>query len=814
MSEKVKGLQVEQLYQACDPEEFDFETTRDVESLTEVIGQERAVEAMRFGLGIAQEGYNIFALGPSGMGKQSIIHRFFKSQAVEEPVPSDWCYVNNFEDSQKPNAIELPAGKGKEFREDMESLTKQFSTALSAAFESEEYQSRRQAITESTQEKQEEAFRKLQEKASEKGVKLVRTPAGLVVAPVHDGEALSPEELEDLPEEERQELKGKAEEIKSELQDILQQVPGWNSDLQEELEELNQEMAEIAVGGLIDKLRDKYADFPEVVEFLDAVQEDVVENAEDFLPSQNGQNQLLAAMQGRGQQEQRQESRIRKYKVNLIVDHSDSDHAPVIYEDNPTYQNLIGRIEHIAQMGALMTDFNLIRPGVLHQANGGYLLLDARKVLTQPYAWDALKRALQSGKVTIESLRQRLGLISTVSLEPEQIPLDVKVGLYGERMLYYLLYQLDPDFAKLFKVEADFQEEMDRTQENQAVYARLIATMADEGDLLPLDRSAVARVIERSSRMVSDREKLSTERESIQDLLKEANYFAGKEDSEVIKADHVQQAIDGQIHRADRIREKIQEMILRETLRIDTEGEAVGQVNGLSVLSLSNFRFGRPNRITARVRMGKGKVMDIEREVDLGGPVHSKGVLILSGFLGSRYAEETPLSLSASLVFEQSYSGIEGDSASSAELYALLSAIAEVPIQQNLAVTGSVDQHGQVQAIGGVNEKVEGFYDICQARGLTGDQGVLIPASNQKHLMLRQDVIEAVQEGSFHIYPVETVDQGIELITGMKAGARDEEGEYPEDSFNYAVEKRLEELAEKRSEFGKKDKNDEKEEQE
>ena len=812
MSERKNGLQAEELIQVCDPEDFDFETTQDLKPLSEVIGQERAVEAMRFGLGIDQEGYNIFALGPSGMGKQSIIDRFFKGQAEEEPVPSDWCYVNNFEDSQKPRAIELPAGKGKTFREDMESLTKQFSTALSAAFESEEYQSRRQAITESTQEKQEEAFRELQEKAREKGVRLVRTPTGLVVAPVHDGEALSPEELEELPEEKRQELKEKGEEIKEELQDILQQVPGWNSELQEELEELNQEMAEIAVGGLIDELREKYADFPEVVNFLDAVQADVVENAEDFLPDQDGQNQLLAAMQGRGQQEQRQKSRTRKYKVNLIVDHSESEHAPVIYEDNPTYQNLIGRIEHIAQMGALMTDFNLINPGVLHQANGGYLLLDARKVLTQPYAWDALKRALQAGKITIESLRQRLGLISTVSLEPEPIPLEIKVGLYGDRMLYYLLFQLDPDFAKLFKVEADFQEEMERNGENQEIYARLIATMVEEDQLQPLDRSGVARVIERSSRMVSDREKLSTKRESIQDLLKEANYYAKKEDSEVVSADHVQQAIDGQIHRADRIREKMQEMILRNTLLIDTEGKTVGQVNGLSVISLSNYRFGRPNRITARVRVGKGEVIDIEREVDLGGPVHSKGVLILSGFLGSRYSEETPLSLSASLVFEQSYSGIEGDSASSAELYALLSALAEIPLHQNLAVTGSINQHGQVQAIGGVNEKIEGFFDICQQRGLTGDQGVLIPASNQKHLMLRDDVVEAVREGSFQIYPVETIDQGIELITGMKAGERDQEGNYPEDSFNYAVEKRLEKLAKKRSEFGKKDKKKEQQE--
>lgn len=811
MSERSRTLQAAELSRACDPDAFDFETTSDLEPLTRVMGQPRAVEAMRFGLGIQEKGYNIFALGPAGMGKQSVMRRFFEGQADQEPVPSDWCYVNNFEDSQKPKTIGLPAGVGADFKQDMDTLVKQFSTALSAAFESEEYQSRRQAITESSQEKQQQAFQELQRRAEEKGVRLVRTPAGLVVAPIHEEETLSPEELAELPEEKRQELQAKVEEVQAELQEILQQVPGWNSELQEKLEELNQEMAEIAVGGLIDDLRKKYSDYPEVVDHLNSVQEDVVENADDFLDSNENSSQLMAALQGgEGQQSQRRESRVRKYKVNLIVDHSDSERAPVVYEDNPTHQNLIGRIEHIAQMGALMTDYKLIKPGALHQANGGYLLLDARKVLTQPYAWETLKRALESGEIHIESLRSRLGLISTVSLEPEPIPLDIKVGLFGDRTLYYLLYQLDPEFAKLFKVEADFEERMDRDRENQEVYARLIATLVEDYQLMPFDRGAVARVIEHSARLVGDAGKLTTERESIEDLLREANYFAREENRQTVTAEDIQQAIDAQIYRADRIRDRMQEMILRDTVLIETEGKKVGQINGLAVIPLSNFTFGRPHRITARVRMGKGEVIDIEREVDLGGPVHSKGVLILSGFLGSRYAGEKPLSLSASLVFEQSYSGIEGDSASSAELYALLSAIADVPLKQNLAVTGSVNQHGQVQAIGGVNEKIEGFFDICQAQGLTGDQGVLIPESNVKHLMLREDVIEAVKAGKFQVYPLRTVDQGIEIMTGMEAGVRDEEGNYPADTFNHAVEARLEELAEMRSQFGK----DEKKEQE
>lgn len=807
MSERSRTMQAGELTQACDPEAFDFETTADLEPLTRVVGQPRAVEAMRFGLGIQEKGYNIFALGPAGMGKQSVMRRFFEGQADQEPVPSDWCYVNNFDDSQKPKTIGLPAGVGADFKKDMDTLVKQFSTALSAAFESEEYQSRRQAITESSQEKQQQAFQELQRRAEEKGVRLVRTPAGLVVAPIHEEETLSPEELAELPEEKQQELEAKVEEVQAELQEILQQVPGWNSELQEKLEELNQEMAEIAVGGLIDDLCKKYGDYPKVVDHLNAVQEDVVENADDFLDSNDNSSQLMAALQGgEGQQTQRRESRVRKYKVNLIVDHSNSERAPVVYEDNPTHQNLIGRIEHIAQMGALMTDFKLIKPGALHKVNGGYLLLDARKVLTQPYAWETLKRALESGEIHIESLRSRLGLISTVSLEPEPIPLDIKVGLFGDRTLYYLLYQLDPEFTKLFKVEADFEERMDRDRENQDIYARVIATMVEDYELMPFDRGAVARVIEHSARLVGDAEKLTTERESIEDLLREANYFAREENRQVVMSEDIQQAIDAQIYRADRIRNRMQEMILRDTVLIETEGKKVGQINGLAVISLSNFTFGRPHRITARVRMGKGEVIDIEREVDLGGPVHSKGVLILSGFLGSRYAGEKPLSLAASLVFEQSYSGIEGDSASSAELYALLSAIADVPLKQNLAVTGSVNQHGQVQAIGGVNEKIEGFFDICQAQGLTGDQGVLIPESNVKHLMLRKDVIDAVKAGNFKVYPLQTVDQGIEIMTGMEAGVRDEESNYPADTFNHAVEARLEGLAEMRLQFGKDDK--------
>ncbi|MGD8398045.1 MAG: ATP-binding protein [Anaerolineae bacterium] len=798
---KKKELEATKLCQRTDPDQFEFETTAELEERTEVIGQPRVVAAMRFGVGMEQEGYNIFALGPTGTGKRRVIRSYFQERAAGEPVPDDWCYVNNFGERHKPKAIHLPPGKGSQFRDDMDDLVQSLSTALSAAFESEEYQARRQTITQAFQEQQSAAFQEIQEKAEEKGVTLLRTPAGLVFAPVKEGEVLSAEEVQGLSEEERERLEGEVEMLQDELQKVVRQVPAWQSETQEKLKALSREMANFAVGGMIDALREKYGDYPEIVEHLDAVQKDIVENARDFLQAGEEQSQLPAMLRVSAQDSQAGSPLGRRYRVNLMVDHSESEGAPVVYEDNPTYQNLVGRVEHRAQMGALLTDFNLIKPGALHRANGGYLILDARKVLTQPYAWEALKRALQSGEIRIESLGQMLSLVSTISLDPDPIPLDVKIALYGEPMLYYLLYQLDPDFAELFKVEADFSEQMDRGDGNQQLYARLIASLAQQEKLRPLDRTAVARVIERSARLVGDAVKLSTRTRDITDLLSEANYWAGEDKSDVVHGKHVQQAIDAQIYRADRIRSRMQEAIQRDIVLIDTEGERIGQVNGLSVIMLGNFAFGRPSRITARVRLGKGNVVDIEREVDLGGPIHSKGVLILSGFLGGRYAEERPLSLSASLVFEQSYGGVEGDSASSAELYALLSAIAEVPIRQSFAVTGSVNQHGVVQAIGGVNEKIEGFFDVCQARGLTGAQGVLIPVSNVQHLMLREDVVEAVAAGDFAVYAVETVDEGIEILTGLPAGEPDEEGNYPEGSINYLVQRRLAELATQRQAF-------------
>lgn len=789
------GLDAASLRARCDPDGFDFETTAELEDLEGAIGQSRAADAVRFGVEVGREGYNVFALGPPGTGKRTLVRRFVEGRAAEQPPPPDWAYVNNFERPNRPRLLRLPPNAGARLRQEMERLSEQLRPALSSAFESEEYQARRQAIDDELKERSERAFDELRKGAEAAGFALLRTPVGWAFAPVGDGRVLSPEEVAKLPEERRRRLESEVEALEGDLQQVLRRMPRWERERAGRVDELNREIAEFAVGHLIGDLQGRYARVGSVVEYLEAVRKDIVRNVRVIVGPQPGGPSGPEVPQSGAAGPQG----MRRYLVNALTNGGPGqDGAPVVYEDNPTYQNLVGRVEYASQMGALVTDFNLIMPGALHRANGGYLILDARKVLSQPYAWEALKRVLRSREIRIESLGQALGLVSTVSLEPEPVPLDVKVILIGDRLLYYLLCDLDPDFGELFKVEADFDDRTERTRDNELLYARLMATVARKEGLRPLDRQGVARVIEHLSRVAGDAEKLSSSLRTVADLLGEADHWAGRDGNGRIGAAEVQRAIDARVRRSDRLRERLREETLRGTVLVDTGGERVGQVNGLSVIRLGGFDFGHPSRITARVRMGKGEVVDIEREVELGGPLHSKGVLILSAFIGARYAAELPLSLSASLVFEQSYGGVEGDSASSAELYALLSAISGLTVRQSLAVTGSVDQHGRVQAIGGVNEKIEGFFDLCVARGLTGSQGVLIPASNVKNLMLREDVVEAVAAGAFHVYPVETVDGGIELLTGTPAGEPDERGDYAEGSVNRLVQDRLSEMSERR----------------
>ncbi len=784
----IEPLPPEALCTHCDPGQFSFSTTAELEDLDEVVGQARAIEALNFGIGIRRPGYNLFVLGAPGTGKRAVVSEFLARTAAAEATPYDWCYVNNFDEMHKPRVLRLPAGIGVRLRRDIEQLMNDLRAAIPAVFESEEYRTRRQELEEEVKEQQEQAFEGVRQEAEAHSIALIRTPTGMAFAPLHNKEVVSPEDYEKLPESERKQIEEVIATLEEQLAKVIHQIPQRRRAGQRRIQELDRTVTMSAVGHLIDELKKDYSELTAVVSYLETVQQAIIENVDDFRRTEEGPEVTFLGMpitRGTGA------TATRRYQVNVLVDHSATRGAPVVHEDNPTFPGLIGRVEHIAQMGALVTDFMLMKPGALHRANGGYLLLDARKVLLQPFAWEGLKRSLSSREIRMESLGQALSLVSTVSLEPEPIPLDVKVVLLGEPLLYYMLSELDPDFSELFKVAVDFGHDMPRAGDSALLYARLIATLARREKLLDLDRTAVARVIEQAARLVEDSEKLTMRLREITDLLCEADYWASQAGRQAISAEDVNRAIDAAIYRVDRLRERFQESIQRGTLMIDTDGERIGQVNGLSVVDLGNFAFGHPSRITAVVRLGKGEVVDIQREVDLSGPIHSKGVMILAGFLGARYAPDRPLALSATLAFEQTYGEVEGDSASSAELYALMSALAEAPIRQSLAVTGSVNQRGEIQAIGGVNEKIEGFFDICRRRGLTGIQGVLIPAANVRHLMLRHDIVEAVRAGQFRIYPVSTIDEGIGILTGLSAGERNAEGLFPDDSVNQRIETRL-----------------------
>jgi len=779
------------LYRRCDESLLPFATTDELSPLDEPLGQDRAVAAVRFAIGMRQPGYNLFALGPEGTGKITLIRQFLEHAAASQAPPDDWVYLHHFGESHRPRSLRLPPGKGPELKKSMERLVEDLRIALPAAFEGEDYRSRRQTLEEQFKETQEATLREMQTQASKKGIAVIRTPVGLALAPMKDGEVLSPDDFKTLPEDEQIRFKGDMESLQEELEEELSQLPQLTRRQRDKVRALERETAEGAVAHSMEEARKAWADLPQVLEYLEAVREEVLQSLDEFLGQPKAEEEAEAPGNSNTDHRHPDTPSFRRFRVNVLVTTANGGGAPVIFEDHPSQPNLVGRIEHLAHMGSLITDFNLIKAGALHRANGGYLVLDARKLLMNPFAWEDLKRALRAREIRIETPGQSIGMIPTVSLEPEPIPLELKVVLIGDPMLYYLLAEEDPDFAELFKVAADFDYRMDRTADNVLGLARLMAGLVRQEGMRSLDRGAVARLVEEAGRLAEDNDKLSTHMASIADLVREADYWAGQVGAGVVLREHVQKAIDQHTYRHDRVRGHVLEEILRQTLVIDTEGEAVGQANGLVVMQLGRYSFGRPSRISCRTHLGRGDVVDIEREVDLGGPIHSKGVMILSSFLAGRFAQDQPLTLSANLVFEQSYGEVEGDSASSAELYCLLSALADAPLRQGLAVTGSVDQFGRIQAIGGVNEKIEGHFDVCAARGLNGVQGVMIPASNVKHLMLRPDVVEACRRGEFHIYAVETIDQGIELLTGMPAGDLDDSGDYPTGSVNRRVAAKL-----------------------
>ncbi len=782
-----KVVALAQLYRQCDPAQFVFATTGEIPDVEQIVGQERALDAVNFGTGIEREGYNLFVMGPPGMGKHTVLNQVLSGRIKAEPVPPDLCYVNNFEQPHRPRALALPAGTGNRLRQDMTQLMETLRVSIPAAFESEAYREKVQEIENKIKEDEETSFFDLQKECLENEVKLYRTPSGYTFAPLLNGKVIGPTEFQALAKPEQEKIEKKVGSLQDKLEDLLYRIAELKKEGRGKIKTLNREVTIFAVGHSINELKKNYAELADVITYLNAVEQDVIDNANDFRRSEEPAPSLFGLESNRPS--------FARYEVNVLVSNGDTAGAPLVFEDFPTYQNLVGRIEHSSHLGTLVTDFTLIKPGALHRANGGYLLVDARKVLTQPFAWEGLKRALQSHDVSIMSLGQVYSLISTVSLEPEPIPLDVKVILIGERILYYLLCELDPEFSELFKVAADFEEHMPWTEGNIQLYARLVATLARKDGLHPLDRGGVARIVEESARMVEDTQKMSTHIRSINDLLKEADYWARQRGVSVIAAQDVQKAVATQRYRVSRYHERMLEEIKRGTILIDTRSRAVGQVNGLMVMQLGNHMFGQPARITATVRLGDGDVIDVEREVELGGPIHSKGVMILSAYLSSYYAQDYPLSLAASLVFEQSYGQVEGDSASVGELCSILSAVAGLPLRQSIAITGSVNQLGQAQAIGGVNEKIEGFFEVCRNNGLDGSHGVIIPATNIDHLMLNAEVRQAVEQGKFTIYAMHHVNDALEILAEKPAGERDASGEFPQDSINFLVENRLRDLA-------------------
>lgn len=794
------ALAPEVLYHACDMSTLAFKTTDDLETSSDIIGQDRALEALKFGIGIKHDGYNLFVSGSTGLGKHTIVKKLLKTKVVDTPTPSDWCYINNFEHHHNPRFLKLPAGYGRNLRNDMQQLIEDLQVAIPAAFETDEYNTRVKEIKDALTVLEKTEFEKLSEKAASQNIAFMRTPGGgYTLGPMRDDKVLTPQEFDELSEKEQDDVNKKIDEIENEVNATLHKVPIWTRETREKIKLLNREVTLSTVDQFIDELRERYNQLPDVLKFINDINNEIIEDVDSF----RHQGESVISIPGL----ELPKVSFSQYQVNVLVDNSDVEGAPVIYEDNPTYNNLMGRIEHMAQYGTLLTNFTLIKSGALHRANGGFLIVDAHRLLTSPFAYEGLKRALRAREVRIESLEKMLSVTSTISLEPEPIPIDLKVVITGDRWLYYLLKKYDPEFNQLFKVTADFSEEIDRNSENTLLYARMIATFQHDNKLKPFNQKAVALIIEDCARKIEDAEKISLHMENLLDLLREADYWAEHEKHDVVQRDDVQVALDTRIRRLDQFRELVHEQVLRGTYLLDTEGSKVAQVNGLSIIQLDSYSFGRPSKITATARLGSGKVIDIEREVELGGSIHSKGVLILSSYLANRYVQEEPLSLSASLVFEQSYGMIEGDSASVAELCALLSALAKLPIDQSFAVTGSVNQLGQVQAIGGVNEKIEGFFDICKSRELTGSQAVIIPASNIKHLMLRSDVVTAVKEKQFNVYAVETVDQVMELLTGKAAGNADDNNIFPDDSINGMVQNQLLEMNHKRQQFAKELKN-------
>jgi len=786
----------EKLRWVCPDDLFDFECTSDIQPLEEFIGQERALNAIDFGLKLNRAGYNLFLTGLSGTGKaatiRSAIEKFIKEREKttgKKLLPDDWCYVYNFSDPDRPVILRLEGGHGRSFHADMEKLLKILKEKIPRAFEDNDFKKQKQKIIEDHQKKHQEAMKKVEIAAREKNLMVEISQMGAAVVPLSDGEPMTRDKFLKLSENEQKTI----DNDRMEMLGMIEETNVLHNELEKEmfgkLKEINRKAGEHAISGPFDEVIGKYAVYPEVLNYLNNLKEYTLRELDMFrLPEQEHSQPVVPSMA--------QQDSFMAFMVNVFVDNGPSVGPPVIHESNPNWFNMFGRVERKAYMGTYVSDHTYIKPGAVQRSNGGYLVLNIRDVLQNGGVWEGLKRVIRTKEVRVEDPWEQFGFIAPQGMRPQPMPVDIKIIVMGDGYLYQLLSAYDEDFWAMFKVKADFDHDMERSDNNMRSFGCFVRSCCDEEKLLPFDRSAVSRVLEHAARAAGNQERLSARFGPLKDLLIESDHWAKESGSEIITGEHVEKAVKENIHRLDLIAEHILRMITDGTLMVDVEGSVAGQVNGLSVYDMGMFSFGRPSRITAKTFIGRQGVINIERESRLSGNIHDKGVLILSGYLGWKYAQDRPLSLSASICFEQSYSGVEGDSASSTELYAILSSLADVPIRQEIAVTGSVNQKGEVQPIGGVNQKIEGFFDVCRAKGLTGKQGVMIPVQNVRHLMLREDVVSAVDEGKFHIYQVRTIDEGIEILTGTPAGQRQADGAYPEGSINFMVDKRLSELAE------------------
>ncbi|MBI5561214.1 MAG: AAA family ATPase [Deltaproteobacteria bacterium] len=795
---KVKPLSSSELFWRCDEKCFPFSSTDEISmTMPEVIGQERALRSMDFGLGVGDDGYNIYVLGEGGTGKSSIVKARLSDKARDGKIPDDWCYVYNFSDPDRPGALSLPPGMGSAIKADMEELVEALKRDIPRVFESKDYERHRDEILEGQNERTKTIFHRMEQKAAERGFILKKTVSGVTVVPSRDGKPMGQQDYEGLARDKKAKVDEDSKFLQDKLGDAVREAKSVERETKERIEALDREVAQYVVNPLVNELLDKYRDLEKIVGYLESVRNDILANIDDFRPREEAPLPF-------GIKIPRAEPAFERFTVNLLVSHKETNGAPVVVETNPTYYNLFGRVEHSLQNRVAMTDFTMIKAGSVHSANGGYLVVNALDLLKNIFVYDTLKRMINTKEARIEDVWEQYRLVSTTTLRPEPIPVDIKVVLIGEPFLYYLLYNLDFEYRKFFKVKADFDSVIPRTDENVFRYAHFVAARCKEKGLKPFDRSGVARLVEHGARLASDREKLSSRFGVIEDLIVEAGYWAGVDKSPVVSDAHVERAIKEAIYRNSKIEEKLREFIKEDTIMVSTEGHAAGQVNGIAVLDLGDYAFGKPSRITARTFTGDEGLVSIEREVKMSGKIHNKSQMILSSFLGERFAREFPLTLSASICFEQLYEEIEGDSATCTEVYAVLSSLSGAAINQGIAVTGSMNQKGEVQPVGGINEKIEGFFDVCVAKGLTGGQGVVMPRRNVKNLMLKKEVVEAVEKAMFAIYPIEMVDEGLEILTQTPVGERDAGGKFPEGTVNYLVEKRLLELSKGFKEFGRK----------